>query len=100
MQAYRLETTVQQDGTLTLRNLPVQVGEVVEVLILIQSPAATAQNSYPMSIVARVYPLIFGDHAQKHCRQWCTICCSPAVRRSRSMVVSHVLARMTPCVGR
>ena len=37
MQAYRVETTVQQDGTLILDNLPLQAGEAVEVIILIRS---------------------------------------------------------------
>jgi hypothetical protein len=30
MQAYRVETTLQQDGTLTLSNLPLHAGETVE----------------------------------------------------------------------
>ena len=41
MQAYRVETTVQQDGTLTLDNLPLQAGEAVEVIILIHSSTAS-----------------------------------------------------------
>ena len=32
MQAYRVETTLQQDGTLTLSNLPLHAGETVEVI--------------------------------------------------------------------
>jgi hypothetical protein len=47
MQAYRVETTVQQDGMLTLSNLPLQAGETVEVIILIR-PSALPQNRYPL----------------------------------------------------
>ena len=36
MQAYRVETTVSQDGVLTLENLPLQAGETIEVIILVQ----------------------------------------------------------------
>lgn len=36
MQAYRVETTVSQDGILTLENLPLQAGETIEVIILVR----------------------------------------------------------------
>ena len=48
MQAYRVETVLQQDGTLTLNNLPVQAGESVEVIILVQPPASGRPNQYPL----------------------------------------------------
>jgi hypothetical protein len=48
MQAYRVETTLTQDGTLTLRNLPLRAGEIVEVIILVQPPAALRQRQYPL----------------------------------------------------
>jgi hypothetical protein len=50
MQAYRVNTTIQEDGTLTVSNLPLQAGEVVEVIILLQSSTATArpQDRYPL----------------------------------------------------
>jgi hypothetical protein len=48
MQAYRVETTLKHDGTLTLRDLPFQAGEVVEVIILAQPPASPRQNRYPL----------------------------------------------------
>jgi hypothetical protein len=48
MQAYRFETTVQQDGALTVSNLPLQAGEAVEVIILVQSSAARRQSLYPL----------------------------------------------------
>jgi hypothetical protein len=47
MQAYRVETTVQQDGTLTLSNLPLHAGETVEVIILVQPPFAMDRQRYP-----------------------------------------------------
>ena len=34
MDTHRVETTLEQDGTLTLRDLPFQAGETVEVIIL------------------------------------------------------------------
>jgi len=48
MQAYRVETTLQQDGTLTLSDLPFHAGEAVEVIILIRSPTALRENRYPL----------------------------------------------------
>ena len=48
MQAYRVETTLQQDGTLTLSNLPLRAGEAVEVIILVQPPVAVDRPRYPL----------------------------------------------------
>lgn len=48
MQAYRVETTVQQDGTLTLSNLPLQAGEAVEVIILVRPSVSLRQSRYPL----------------------------------------------------
>jgi hypothetical protein len=48
VQAYRQETIIQHDGTLTLRDLPLQAGEKVEVIIIVQSPPVRSQNSYPL----------------------------------------------------
>jgi hypothetical protein len=56
MQAYRVETTVQQDGMLTLSNLPLQAGETVEVIILVR-PSALRQNRYPL----RGLPITYVD---------------------------------------
>ncbi len=48
MQAYRVETTVQSDGSLIVRDLPLQGGEAVEVIILIRQPQATTNDRYPL----------------------------------------------------
>jgi hypothetical protein len=48
MQAYRVETTVEQDGTLTLSNLPLRAGEAVEVIILVPPPVAVERQRYPL----------------------------------------------------
>jgi len=48
MQAYRVETTVQQDGSLVVRNLPLQAGEEVEVIILIRPLLAPTHNPYSL----------------------------------------------------
>lgn len=38
MQAYRVETTIQQDGSLVVRDLPLRAGEEVEEIILVRPP--------------------------------------------------------------
>lgn len=48
MQAYRLETIVQKDGTLILRNLPLKAGSNIEIIILIQPAASSRLNRYPL----------------------------------------------------
>lgn len=48
MQAYRVEATVQPDGSLVVRHLPLQAGEVVEVIILVRSPLTATTGSYPL----------------------------------------------------
>ena len=48
MQAYRVNTTIQEDGTLTVSHLPLQAGEVVEVIILVQPSTVLPQDRYPL----------------------------------------------------
>ena len=48
MQAYRVETTLEQDGTLTLSHLPLRAGEAVEVIILVQSPGLVSHQRYSL----------------------------------------------------
>ena len=48
MQAYRVETTLTQDGTLTVSNLPLRAGEAVEIIILVQPPAGVGHPRYPL----------------------------------------------------
>ena len=55
MQAYRVETHVQHDGQLTLRNLPLHAGEAVEVIILVRPPPETAPHPYPLRGTAITY---------------------------------------------
>jgi len=57
MQAYRQETIIQHDGTLTLRDLPLQAGEKVEVIIIVQAPPARTPVSYSL----RGTPLTYVD---------------------------------------
>lgn len=47
MLAYRVETTVDKDGKLVLDRLPLQAGEIVEVIVLVQS-AETKDKRYPL----------------------------------------------------
>jgi hypothetical protein len=55
MQAYRVETTLQQDGTLTLSNLPLRAGETVEVIILVQPSVVVDRQRYPLRGVPVCY---------------------------------------------
>ncbi len=50
----RIETTIQQDGTLTLKDLPFHAGETVEVVV---TPKSTQQNSgaYPLRGTQVIY---------------------------------------------
>ena len=48
MEAHRIETTVTHDGALILDNLPFQVGDVVEITIRLQRPAAQDQPFYTL----------------------------------------------------
>ncbi len=47
MQAYRVETTLQKDGTLTLQQLPFQAGETLEIIILRRS-SPPSSDAYPL----------------------------------------------------
>lgn len=48
LQAHRVETTLTQDGTLTLDGLPFEAGEAVEVIVLPGVPAYAPPNRYPL----------------------------------------------------
>ena len=48
LQAHRVETTLTQDGTLTLDHLPFHAGEAVEVFVLPHANAPLPQNCYPL----------------------------------------------------
>jgi len=47
MQAYRVETKVQQNGTLTVQNLPLRAGDAVEVIILVR-PSVSQVSRYSL----------------------------------------------------
>lgn len=48
MQAYRVETVLQFNGTVTLEHLPFQAGEAVEVIVLARPTEARLSPSYPL----------------------------------------------------
>ncbi len=48
MNAYRIETTLGHNGTLTLNNLPFFQGETVEVIILPRPMNTPVVNAYPL----------------------------------------------------
>ena len=47
MDTHRIETTLEQDGTLTLKDLPFHAGETVEVIILPKSTPPRGER-YPL----------------------------------------------------
>ncbi|MGB8354506.1 MAG: hypothetical protein WCD79_11500 [Chthoniobacteraceae bacterium] len=47
MQAHRIETTVAEDGVITLRNLPFHEGEAVDVIVF-SHRGASGQHVYPL----------------------------------------------------
>ncbi len=46
MEAYRVETTVAEDGELTLKQIPFRAGERVEVIVLAAPEVASAGDRY------------------------------------------------------
>lgn len=48
MNVHRVETTINQDGTLTLNELPFQAGDEVEVIILERRSKSGGGNPYPL----------------------------------------------------
>ena len=48
MQAYRLETVIQKDGSLILNHLPLKAGSNVEVVILVQPISSPSAERYPL----------------------------------------------------
>jgi hypothetical protein len=48
MQADHLEMVVQQDGRLTLNNLPLKAGVAIEVIPRVQPVAAPSSDRYPL----------------------------------------------------
>lgn len=47
MQAYRIETIVEKDGSLVLRDVPIQAGEQVEVIVLVRDHLRVREE-YPL----------------------------------------------------
>jgi hypothetical protein len=48
MNAHRVETIINQDGTLTLDGLPFQAGDEVEVIIIERPAKSNSDNPYPL----------------------------------------------------
>ncbi len=48
MQAHRIETTLSEDGVITLRDIPFRRGESVEVIVLPFPAAAASGSRYPL----------------------------------------------------
>ena len=49
MQAMRLETTVDENGTILLSGLPWQAGEAVEIIVLPQAHPQLASSDRPLA---------------------------------------------------
>ena len=66
MQAHRAETTLSEDGVITLRDLPFRCGESVEVIVLSSSAAAPIGSRYPLrgtpfELIAPIDPVADAD---------------------------------------
>ena len=66
MQAHRAETTLSEDGVITLRDIPFRRGESVEVIVLPFATAAAAGSRYPLrgapvTLVAPTEPVADAD---------------------------------------
>ena len=48
MKAHRIETTLTEDGTLIIKDLPFQAGESVEIIILESQTHPQKANPYPL----------------------------------------------------
>jgi hypothetical protein len=48
MNTYRVDTTLTQDGTLTLSGLPFHAGEAVEVIIVPRAALTAGQNGFSL----------------------------------------------------
>jgi len=48
MNAHRVEITINQDGTLTLKDIPFQAGDEVEVIIIERPSTTSGNNVYPL----------------------------------------------------
>ena len=48
MGTFRLDTTLTQDGILTLSGLPFQAGDSVEIIIVPRASVSDARNEYPL----------------------------------------------------
>ena len=48
MKAHRIETTLIENGSLTLKDLPFQVGDAVEIIILERHSRSQDTNPYPL----------------------------------------------------
>jgi hypothetical protein len=57
MQAYRVETTVEHDGSVTLHDLPFQEGEPIETIILQRTVNTGGDQQYPL----RGTPIQYSD---------------------------------------
>jgi hypothetical protein len=55
MQAFRIETKVQEDGSLMVKDLPFVSGEMVEVIILPQQPSVSQHKAYPLRGTKVIY---------------------------------------------
>lgn len=48
MSVHHVETTLTQDGTLTLSDLPFQAGDAVEILIVHRVATSPVRNDWPL----------------------------------------------------
>ncbi len=64
MQKYRIETTVSNDGTLTLKELPFRAGDTVEVIVYRRECEGERSVRYPLRGKPIRYIKPFGSVAE------------------------------------
>lgn len=65
MNAHRTKTTIHDNGTLTLEDLPFQEGEAVEVIILETASLGDVTDRFPLRGMLRRYDNPFDPIAQE-----------------------------------
>ncbi len=65
MKDYRVKTKIERDGSLTIKGLPFQAGEQVEVVVRSQKAGAGNGDRYPLRGKPIRYTDPFGSVAEK-----------------------------------
>lgn len=76
LQVHRVETTLTQNGTLTLDHLPFQAGEAVEVIVMPNKLVPLSTDLYPLRGTPLQYDEPMGSVAEE---DWEALSCLPVL---------------------